>query len=62
LIYDGIRKLRLQLAIPSEVELQWSPKNGSWLKTEQGNAIRDVLRRQMRSLAAVAGMQSVSVV
>lgn len=59
---DAIRELRAELGIPPEVELQWSPRDGSWLKTQQGNAVRDELRRRMLCIAADVGARSVSVV
>lgn len=59
---DGIRCLRDELRIPPEVELKWSPPDGSWLKTPEGNAIRTALRKRMLTLARDISVRSLTVV
>jgi hypothetical protein len=59
---DGIRSLRDELGIPPEVELKWSPPDGSWLKTPEGNAIRTALRKRMLTLACDISARSLTVV
>jgi hypothetical protein len=59
---DGIRSLREELGVPQGVELKWSPPDGSWLKTAEGNAIRTLLRKRMLTLACDLRVRSLTVV
>ena len=59
---EGIRSLRMELGVPPEVELKWSPPGGSWLKTGDGNAIRTPLRKRMLTLACDLRARSLTVV
>lgn len=59
---NGIRALREELSIPPGTELKWSPDNGSWLKSDEGNKIRTRLRRDMINLADEAGVRTVTVI
>jgi hypothetical protein len=59
---EGMRSLRKELGIPSDVELKWSPPTGSWLKTDEGNAVRTPLRKRMLTLACDLRARSLSVV
>lgn len=59
---DGIRALRDELGIPAGVELKWSPDDGSWLKSPDGNAIRTELRKRMLALGVEVGAASLAVV
>ena len=58
----GIRSLRTELGVPSSVELKWSPPDGNWLKTPEGNTIRTALRTRMLDLASDLGARSLAVV
>jgi hypothetical protein len=59
---EDIRSLRMELGVPSDVELKWSPSAGSWLKTVEGNAIRTALRKRMLTLACNLHARSLVVV
>lgn len=59
---NGIRALRQELGIPPETELKWSPDDGSWLKSSEGNKIRTRLRKEMITLAVEAGVRTVTVI
>ena len=59
---EGVRSLRIELGVPPEVELKWSPSGGSWLKTPEGNTIRTQLRIRMFTLASSLGVRSLAVV
>jgi len=59
---DGMRALRDELGVPRNIELKWSPPDGHWLKTPEGNAIRTSLRRRMLTLAGELGAHSLTVI
>jgi hypothetical protein len=59
---DAIRSLRQELGIPPDVELKWSPPDGSWLKTPEGNAVRTPLRKRMLTIAGDLGARTLAVV
>ncbi|MEU7925097.1 hypothetical protein [Micromonospora sp. NPDC049107] len=57
-----MRNVRTHLGVPTNCELKWSPANGSWLKTPEGNRARPMLRRAMLHAAIEAGARSVTVI
>lgn len=59
---DSIRQLRIELGVPPDTELKWSPDDGSWLKTPAGNEVRTDLRIRMLQLAAECDVTSVAVI
>jgi hypothetical protein len=59
---DRIKSARVELGVPATAEIKWSPKGGSWFKTEEGKSVRAELQRRMIEAAVEAGVKSVSVV
>ncbi|WP_285479433.1 DUF3800 domain-containing protein [Amycolatopsis sp. NBRC 101858] len=59
---NRIKAAREELKVPPTAEIKWSPKGGSWFKTDEGRAIRAELQRRMIDAAVEAGARSVSVV
>lgn len=57
-----IKSAREELAVPPDAEIKWSPKSGSWFKTEEGRPVRAELQRRMLDAAEEAGARSISVV
>lgn len=58
---EKIGKLRVRLGVPPDVELKWSPDDGSWLKGSEGGNVRTKLRIEMLTIAAELNVRTITV-